>query len=259
MQSLVQLISIYFLPFAALLFTSFSATEKANASSTNDAAATAVVLRQLGGQLGLTRRIIRTFRFLDAFASAHTLYMSSTVAPLPLTSWLDLAGFSFNGMYLFLEAISTIDVLNIPGLAVWGPEYTQILKIESQRSWFFALLLNGLACVLRLNQMRMERQLIPAPGHPPKDTDQKPTQEIKKDQVSKDEKASNAEKAAKLGQLNGKIRTAGRKLAASALDLLLPGSVIGWTPVGPGIVASAMSVTSLLTGYEVWKKVNKPV
>jgi hypothetical protein len=248
---------IYLLPIAVLLLAPSSGTGKASVAgnSTQDAAVTAVALKQFAGQLGITRRIIRTFRFLDAFNSAHTLYTSATAAPLPLTSWLDVAGFSFNGMYLFLEAIATIDTLNIPGLAIWGSGYAQILKIESQRSWFFALLANGLACALRLYQMQAERHLLIQSSS----TDEKAVEKPKPGSIEEEKSADKGEsvEASKLEQLDAKMRTTGRKLIASALDLVLPGSVVGWTPVSPGIVASAMSVTSLLTGYEVWKRLNK--
>ena len=61
---------------------------------------------------------------------------------------------TFNGLYLLLEAVTLVDALRIPGLAIWGIELESALKIESQRFWLFALAAGALACILRLSRLQ---------------------------------------------------------------------------------------------------------
>ena len=205
-----------------------------------------MTLNRFQGHLGLTRRTIRLFRFLDSFRSAYVIF-GTQQAGLSLTAWLDVAAHTFNGAYLFMEAITLLDVLSLPGQGPWGEKYAQLLKIESQRSWFLALVAGGLACIVRLYQMRQQRQAIALSQGSSSKKKENGTDEKKEQQEDE-------ELYAKREKLRGQMVATGRKLFGNVLDLSIPGSVVGWTTLEAGHVALAMFVTSLTTGYDVWIK-----
>ena len=52
--------------------------------------------------------------------------------------------------------------------------------------------------------------------------------------------------------LRDRLVVLGRRVVADAVDVLLPGTIVGWTPLAPATVGWAMGFTTLLTGYDVW-------
>ena len=248
-QAALQVIQAYPLAFSlfisALSFISPQIiTTDGKESSSIDPAALAVILTGVRTQMGTWRRVIRLFRFIESFAAAQTLYVSTS---LSLGTWLSIFSHSFNGMYLLLEAVTLLDVLGIPGLSLWGAEYGSILKIESQRSWLFALVSGALAGLLQFSKLRADRAAALK------------NQENPKEKKGSDSKASADKTAAAVKAIDAQIMATGRKVTANILDLVLPGSVIGWIPATSGTVGSAMLLTSLLTGYDVWLRCGKEV
>ncbi|KAH7319597.1 peroxisomal biogenesis factor 11 [Stachybotrys elegans] len=209
-----------------------------------------VILARLQSQIGIIRRTIRVFRFLDAFLAAYTL--STSTSTLSLTVSLDIFSNMSNGMYLLLETITIIDALNIPGLCIWEAGYSNVLRMEAQRSWLLALVSGGLAAAIRLAHARAERQAIL--------TKKALLDKEDKDESGEKEKQTKIaeQQALKLQQLNMQTQALGRKIIANMIDILLPGSVIGWTPVSPGTVSLATFITTFITGYDVWVKLNGP-
>jgi hypothetical protein len=197
-------------------------------------------LSQLRSQLGVMRRTIRFFRFIDAFAAALSIYSS----PLTLLSWLDSFASTFNGLYLLLESSLVLDAMDIPGLRIWGDEHVKAVNFEAQRSWFFALAAGAAACVLRINRLRAERQSA---------------MRVEADSKNKDEKQTNPKdrQAVSVAALDSQLRAQQRKVVTNCVDLILPGSTIGWIPASAGLVSLATLVTTLLSGYDVWYKVVK--
>lgn len=219
----------------------------------HDLASTSLILKSLQVHLGLSRRMIRLFRFLDAFHSAYALYATKTASTLALVSWLDVIAHSSNGLYLFLESITILDALSIPGLRVWGPDYTSLLKVESQRYWFFALIATSLSSAIRLYQMRSKGPFIAARGS---DSSKAREKKVTDSPVHESQIHSNKSPVHRsdLIILDAEILTTWRKLLATSLDLTIPGSTLGWIPVSSTVVSSSMFITSFLTGYEVWKR-----
>ncbi|AEO64200.1 uncharacterized protein THITE_2110084 [Thermothielavioides terrestris NRRL 8126] len=43
------------------------------------------------------------------------------------------------------------------------------------------------------------------------------------------------------------------------MDLAVPGSVVGWVPLGPAVVALLMFGSTVLTGMEVWERCGREV
>lgn len=221
-----------------------------------DPAALSVILTGLRNQMGVWRRVIRLFRFIESFAAAQALY--SAAGSLSLMAWLGIFSHSFNGMYFVLEAVTLLDVLGIPGLSPWGPEYGAVLKIESQRSWLFALVSGALAGLLQVLKLRADRSAV---------LDKQKRGEEEKRKKDREAKVATGtgggggvdEEVVKLKAMDAQIAATSRKVTANLLDLVLPGAVLGWIPAAPGTVGLAMFATSLITGYEVWLRCGREV
>jgi hypothetical protein len=195
-------------------------------------------LAELSGRLGLVRRFIRFFRFFDAFSASYNLEKTMEV----------IAG-TFNGLYLLLEAVTLVDALRIPGLAIWGIEVESAIKIESQRCWLFALIVGALACMLHLSRVQ---DLTPTRTVPSKVTQ-------KNLGIEEKENAKTEEGRSRVSTDRAQSRRLTRKMVACVLDMALPGSVVGWIPASKSSVAIITLVTSVLTGADVWERCGKEV
>lgn len=204
-------------------------------------------LAELSSHLGLARRFLRFFRFLDAFSASYNVFTSLGKDGQPtsahLEKTLDGLGGTFNGLYLLLEAVTLVDALRIPGLAIWGIELEAALKIESQRCWLFSLVAGALACMLRLSRLQ---DLTPTRTVPDTGIDEKEIVKIE------EERALASVKSAQSRRLT-------RKMVACVLDMALPGNVVGWIPASKSSVAIIMLVTSVLTAADVWERCGKEV
>lgn len=66
-------------------------------------------------------------------------------------------------------------------------------------------------------------------------------------------------KEAKAAAVRKQIKVFWRDAVANALDIVLPGVVVGWIHVGPGVVGLAMLTTTILTMQGVWERCGKAV
>lgn len=221
-------------------------------------------LAELSSRLGLVRKFIRCFRFLDALSDSFGTFSSlagpavtkgsdGTSTTLYLQKTLDGLASTFNGLYLLLEATTLVDALGIQGLVVLGAELESATKIEAQRCWFVSLVFGALACVLQLSTAQKT-----APTKAPT----KPVSE-KNDNgnthAGKDEKSKTVEAKSHVAKTTSQQRRLSRKLVVCLLDLPLPGSIVGWIPASPGTVGLLMLTTSVLTGYDVWERCGREV
>ncbi|KAI1423116.1 hypothetical protein F5Y12DRAFT_555357 [Xylaria sp. FL1777] len=206
---------------------------------------------------------------------------SSSSSSAPSTSsrfgntavWIDVFGRTFNGMYLLLEASTIADAQRIPGFAVWGPELEARIAVEGQRFWLFTLVCGVLAGLVRIADVLVP--YAPAPvsvGHG--DVDSKEgdgASEKGEDSVvgadGEDEKTggekggkeAQVDQLAKRREIQSKISGLGRRVVSDALDITLPGSVVGWVPVSTGTVGLAMFVTTVLTSMDIWERCGREV
>lgn len=220
-----------------------------------------IILLALKEQLGLIRRFFRTFRFLDAFNSAYTLASSRSMGSMPLVMALDIMARTFNGMYLLLETATLLDAMKIEGLRLLTPELEGLLKTESQRSWFLALVSGGTSCAVVLYKDQLQRASLKHLF--------KKEQPEKSGHVGEDDSTGNhngsvspSQKAQidrRMKDLDRRRIALARKLTANCFDLALPGSVIGWIPASSGTVGVCMFVTSILTGWDVWERCGREV
>ncbi|KAF3062132.1 putative ex11b-like protein [Daldinia childiae] len=249
-QSIVQILSNFTLPFNVLLEVFILTTEKAPSP-----AATRVVLKTLNQRLGLARRFFRLFRFLDSFNAAQKLSskISATqgqkgAAPRGFLSqvhpWIDVFSKTFMGMYLLLEASTMVDALQVPGLAIWTAERERTITVEGQRFWLFSLVCSAVYSILEVSFTLSSAP--PAPTEKAASSEKKATSREKRKQEPKQE-------------ITTKVYKLGRGATASILDIVLPGSVVGWIKADPGTVGLAMFVTTILTSMDVWERCGREV
>jgi hypothetical protein len=217
-------------------------------------------LAELSSRIGLVRRFIRLFRFLDAFSASYSTFTSLTEPAVNdgvngasttvyLEKTLDGLASSFNGLYLLLEAATIVDALGIEGLTVLGKELAFATKIEAQRCWFLALVFGALACVLKL--WKMQKVAVNNP------VSEKTVGE--KDDASKDEKHRVVEGKSQVSKRTSQQVRLSRKLMTCLLDMPLPGTIVGWIPASPGTLGLLMLSTSVLSGVDVWERCGREV
>ncbi|KAI0183568.1 AoPex11B [Xylaria flabelliformis] len=275
-QALSQILSSYTLPFNILLIllsyiptTPAASSLKGNKGAPINPATTHAVLLGLKNQLALARRYFRLFRFFESFLAAQKIYTSLTSASTRkekgkgkdgdgdkgrenIALWLDVFGRTFNGMYLLLEATTIVDVQGIPGFTIWGPELERTVAVEGQRFWLFSLVCGVLAGLVRISDVvASASEDVPAKGE-------------KKEEGSTDEKnvSSTQEQIdhlARSREVRAKISNLSRRVVSDALDITLPGSVVGWVPVSTGTVGVAMFVTTVLTSMDIWDRCGREV
>ncbi|KAI0436469.1 peroxisomal biogenesis factor 11-domain-containing protein [Xylaria telfairii] len=259
-QALSQILSSYTIPFNILLILLSHLPTSASPKGGANPATTHAVLLGLKSQLALARRYFRLFRFLESFNAAQKVYSSLSQSKdgkkekgqvkgerENLALWLDVFGRTFNGMYLLLEASTIVDVQGIPGFVLLGPELERAVAVEGQRFWLFSLVCGVLAGLVRISDaMALASEPVAAKG-------------------GDEKKAGEGEKKAKttppkqVEQARAKIPALARRVVSDALDITLPGSVVGWVPAGSGTVGSAMLVTTVLTSMDIWERCGREV
>ncbi|KAI4594127.1 hypothetical protein KJ359_008669 [Pestalotiopsis sp. 9143b] len=287
LQAIAQILSSY--PALLGLFVSLLELVTIDAAPSYSAAhGVLLVLRQ---RLGLARRFFRLFRFLDSFHAAQKLYANIAVQQLPsgkkrpswvyLEAYLDVLGRTFNGMYLLLESSTIVDALQVDGLAAWGAKWERTVGVEAQRFWLFALV-----CAVASGALKALQVLAYTPVPPAGDV----TQSEKVAGAQEKEKTAPAA-AAGVGEeeeegfdvrkeqerlrglvrqtrkrrvlwrreVRAKLQGLGRTTAANALDIVLPGVIVGWIDADPGTVGVVMFITTVLTGLDVWERCGREV
>ena len=169
-------------------------------------------------------------------------------------------------MYLLLEASTILDVQRIPGLAVWGPELEPQVAVEGQRFWLFSLVCGVLAGLMRLSDLVAPYDVATGKKQQVSVNDKEGEGAAGKEgegRGGQDEKAGDAK--AKVVQLverreaRSKITNLTRRVVSDALDITLPGSVVGWVPASTGTVGLAMFITTVLTSMDIWERCGKEV
>lgn len=193
----------------------------------------------------------------------------------PAEAWLDMLGRTFNGMYLLLEALTLIDVMQLPGLPLWGAQWTSVLNVEGQRFWFLAL-----ACGIVSGLLKLVKLVAHGPvpqtgeGYGTGETGQVSTHDgsgadgeanVMPEWQRQREKMRRIVYARKEARKAWKreIGTRGyglaRRCVADLFDLPVPGSVVGWVRVEPVTVGLVMVVSTWLTGLEVWERCGREI
>ncbi|KAI8953039.1 NADH-ubiquinone oxidoreductase [Xylaria longipes] len=241
-------------------------------------ATTHAALLGLKNQFAFVRRYFRLFRFLESFHAAQKVYSSISFASEStakgerkgkretLALWIDVFGRTFNGMYLLMEASTILDVQGIPGLAVWGPAREREVAVEGQRFWLFSLACGVLAGLVRIaDVLSLASEPVSvsvsasAEGEGEEAVDEKTADPDGKAEKVASPPQEQVDHLARSREVRAKISGLGRRVVSDALDITLPGSVVGWVPVSTGTVGLAMFVTTVLTSVDIWDRCGREV
>ncbi|KAK6840527.1 hypothetical protein PG995_016281 [Apiospora arundinis] len=293
-QAIIQILFAYPLLQDLFLLPVLNYNHTPDAKGIITLATTQPILSALRQRTGLVRRTFRLFRFLDSFRAAQQLYTSALLTSsssaqhpswIRMEVWLDILSRTFNGMYLLLETSTMAEALQIDGLAVWSPEWARTLTIEAQRFWLFALVcavFSGLLKMLKVmaytpvpevgdvfsEEKEKSDTTATAAATTAKDggaTGEKDGEDAVFDMVKEQERLRRIVQKRKAGRVlwrravRAQIKGLGRSVAASALDIVLPGAVVGWVNADTGTVGIAMFVTTILTGMEVWERCGREI
>jgi hypothetical protein len=181
----------------------------------------------------------------------------------PAEAWLDIFGRTFNGMYLLLETLCLVDALQVPGFSLWGPQWASALFVEGQRFWLFAL-----GCGVASGLLKFVKLLAYAPVPPTGEgygTGEKRDESEMEDWEKERERLRKImwvrKEQRKLWKSNIKVKSKGlvRKCVADLLDMVMPGSIVGWWKADQGTLGVILIITTYLTGWEVWERCGREV
>ncbi|KAL3444674.1 peroxisomal biogenesis factor 11 [Aspergillus insuetus] len=174
-------------------------------------------------QLALGRRYFRLLDFYGCFERAHALMASGSSSRGMILRTMEMAEYTFLGMYLLLENLTILHDMNVYHVSWYRP-----LLTEANKFWFYALILSIARATWEL--LFTSSASSPSP--------------------SKSEKDKGKGKAPVTA---GRTKSAlVKKIVIDTCDLTLPGSFIGWVPVTGLQIGVAMVVSTLLAGHGVW-------
>lgn len=198
-----------------------------------------------------------------ASVQAKTTTPASRRQDPPSEAWLDIFSRMFNGMYLLLEALTLVDALRLPGLSLFGVYWSTVLHVEGQRFWLFALVCGFASGVIKIIKL-VAYAPVPQTGEG-YGTGDKSSAEGMADWERERARLRGIVAARKESRRawRTQLKTTGRDLmtrcVADLLDVVVPGSVVGWVHVQPGTVGGVMVVTTWLTGMGIWEKCGREI
>lgn len=198
--------------------------------------------------LNVTRRSLRTFRFLESWKKSQTMYESQ--AAKSIEDWLDIISASTMGMYGMLETATLVDVLRIENLSIFGQERSATLNERAQMFWLVALYSAALGSGIKLLRLFAYRA-VPDSGAGFAGKDSKNDEKKAKNEKTSAEDRQKEREAANR-EFNGKVSQLGLKMLAEVLDVVLPTASLGLMKIYPGIVGIAMLGSTVITGRNVW-------
>ncbi|CAJ0548908.1 Ff.00g025210.m01.CDS01 [Fusarium sp. VM40] len=232
-------------------------------------------LRSLGGQINVSRRFIRFFRFLDTFRAGWAAYVAQGDKGLDV--WLEIVSKTCFGMFGMMETMTLLDLCGIDNLRVFSPEKLKEIDYQSQLFWFAGLYTSVLVTVIRLYRL-----LASTPASVTRESVSTSSTENTAELVSAEKEISGlsektskeeldqdrkrlkgivtkrkAERRAWLQKIGNDGFVLVRALVSDLLDMLLPTTTVGWVKLEPGLVSLAMFFTTLTTGSAVWEKVGR--
>ena len=283
LQAVVQITTAYAWPFDLLLQILSLSTTK-----TPSPAITRSILLEVRQRLDLGRRFFRIFRFFEFFQAAHRLYLSiSTSKPIngkqkstlvKAATWMDIMNRTFNGMYLLLEASTIIDLLQVEGLQLLGKERVRMVNVEAQRFWLFALVCGVSSGLFKMMSL-VAYSVTPATeselaNDKPEGRELAAKEREGVEEPEQGTKSHTMEEKQRLPKIfepkaivqvlwtnecRSKLQRLFRTVVANSLDIAVPGVIVGWIDISPGIVGIIMTVTTVLTGIDVWERCGREI
>ncbi|KAL5355812.1 peroxisomal biogenesis factor 11 [Aspergillus floccosus] len=176
-------------------------------------------------QLALGRRYFRLLDFYGCFEHAYDLLTGNASSKGAILTMMELAEFSALGLYCALENLTILHDMNIL-LVSW---YTPLL-MEANKFWFYSICLSLTRAIWELLFLGATAQ----------------SQQSRTDEKEKSEKAPTSPTTSSTAIL--------KRMIVDACDLTLPGSFLGWTPVGDLGVGVAMVISTIVASQDIWAK-----
>lgn len=123
----------------------------------------------------------------------------------------------------------------------WGPK----VQLEANKCWFYSISVSIVLCFYNW-------LMHPAPVKETTAQNDKKTSEKNNETV--DAVKGTSGDPVKSWGTDPKIRT---QLAIDFSDLIVPGAAVGWIPVGPIIVGVASTISTVITGRQIWNRVQQ--
>ncbi|KAF2217023.1 hypothetical protein CERZMDRAFT_93087 [Cercospora zeae-maydis SCOH1-5] len=195
---------------------------------------------KLRAQFALGRRYFRLLKWHPCWKNASCTATNPDLGSLRRT--LEVIKFSFLGMYFFLEMFTITNALGATDYA-WGPK----VQREANKCWFYSISVSIFLCLWAwLMPETTPKQSNGKAEHVP--SSEKDTAGPEKPSVA------SPSNTAKSWAPNPEIRI---QLAIDFSDLVVPGSAVGWIPVGSITVGVASTISTFITGRQVWNRVQQ--
>ncbi|KAG2416693.1 hypothetical protein HFD88_007909 [Aspergillus terreus] len=177
-------------------------------------------------QLALGRRYFRLLDFYGCFEHAYDLLTGNAPSKGAILTMMELAEFSSLGLYCALENLTILHDMNI-----WQVSWYTPLLMEANKFWFYSICLSLTRAVWELLFVGSATQ-------------------------SKNSHAGKKEKPEKESTSRPTPSTTAilKRMVVDACDLTLPGSFLGWTPVGDLGVGIAMVISTVVASQDIWTK-----
>ncbi|KAL4889483.1 peroxisomal biogenesis factor 11 [Aspergillus ambiguus] len=176
-------------------------------------------------QLALGRRYFRLLDFYGCFEHAYDLLTGNGPSKGAILTMMELVEFSSLGLYCALENLTILHDMNIL-LVSW---YTPLL-MEANKFWFYAICLSLARAICELAFLDSTAQKQHSG----------PEQKEKIDAVDPHPTPS--------------ATAILKRMVVDGCDLTLPGSFIGWTPVGDLGVGIAMVISTVVASQDIWAR-----
>ncbi|PWY70910.1 hypothetical protein BO70DRAFT_124496 [Aspergillus heteromorphus CBS 117.55] len=225
----------------------------------------AVVVARCGvarSQLALTRRFLRFFNFIDCFNKAFALVGGSSrsvsLSPGKQTkglgsssasgstagfkSALEICKWGCFGLYFLLEDVT---LLHATGIYPLPSPLNKTVLTEANKFWFYALVFSLLGAWWGV--------LFPTTSSSP-GSSSKGTKSGKKAKSS-EKKRSPSAPLVSVSSTRLDVWAVFKRVLVDACDLLIPGMFLGWVDVSELGVGVGMVVSTVVSGWEIWKTV----
>ncbi|EME78474.1 uncharacterized protein MYCFIDRAFT_36825 [Pseudocercospora fijiensis CIRAD86] len=177
---------------------------------------------KLRAQFALGRRYFRFLKWHPCWVAALHAFRKQQA---PVITLLEVGKCSFLGLYFFLEMGSIGNALGVS-----ASEWAANVQREANKAWFYALVLS-----IILGLWQIASRILSATAKAPTQIDETPEQKP----------------AVVTPAIDSRVYT---QLIIDCCDLFIPGSAVGWIPVGLVFVGSASTVSSLLAGRQIWNR-----
>lgn len=210
---------------------------------------------------------MRFFKFIDCFDAGYTAWQLP--APLESDAVKKIAAvgkWSFLGIYFLLEDMTIVSIflppsprnihilfllirsLQLDAMGIWVTPWAQETFIECHKWWFYGILLSIISSTVAIFFPGSETVPVAASNK---------SKQAGKPQVEKiDQTSEKQQKQEKPISRRPDLTPVVKNLIVDSLDILVPGSFLGWIPASPTQVGIAMTVSTLIASRDIWVKAN---